>query len=87
MVRPPAVPGAGGRARVALRAAQVGERIDVLAREHPRPAEVIQYRYILGLTAEETAKTLEVSERTVRGDAKLALAWLKRELGDGASGS
>jgi RNA polymerase sigma factor (TIGR02999 family) len=51
-----------------------------LAKEHPRPAQVIQYRYILGLAAADTAGALGVSERTVRGDQKLALAWLKRRL-------
>jgi len=54
--------------------------LEKLAEEHPRPAEVIQYRYILGLTTEEAGKALGVSERTVRGDARFALAWLRREL-------
>lgn len=51
-----------------------------LAKEHPRPAQVVEYRFVLGLTAAETASALDISERTVRGDARLGLAWLRRRL-------
>ena len=54
--------------------------IDALSEEHRRPADTLQYRYILGLTAEDTASLLKVSERTVRNDTRLALAWLRRHL-------
>ncbi len=56
------------------------EALDRLAEVHARPAEVVKYRYFLGLTVPETAELLEVSPRTVDGDWKLAKAWLKREL-------
>lgn len=57
--------------------------LDALAEEHPRPASAIQYRYILGLTVEDTAHALDVCERTIRGDTRLALAWLRRRLAGG----
>lgn len=56
--------------------------LEALAEEHPRPAEVVRYRYVLGLTAEYTAKALGVSERTIRGDQRFALAWLRRRLAE-----
>ncbi|ANM31477.1 hypothetical protein ABI59_20760 [Acidobacteria bacterium Mor1] len=56
------------------------EALDRLAEVHARPAEVVKYRYFLGLTVPETAELLEVAPRTVDGDWKLARAWLMREL-------
>ena len=46
----------------------------------PRQAHVVELRCLLGLTAEETAEALGVSERTVHGEWRLARAWLSREL-------
>jgi len=46
----------------------------------PRQARVVELRCLLGLTAEETAEALGVSERTVHGEWRLARAWLSREL-------
>jgi DNA-directed RNA polymerase specialized sigma24 family protein len=37
-------------------------------------------RCLLGLTVEETADALDVSERTVHAEWRLARAWLTREL-------
>lgn len=54
--------------------------LESLGTEHPRSAAAIEYRYILGLTADETAQVLEVSNRTVRGDTSFGLAWLRRQL-------
>lgn len=48
-----------------------------------RKAKVIELRYFGGLTVEETARVLEVSAATVRLDARLARAWLHRELAAG----
>jgi RNA polymerase sigma factor (TIGR02999 family) len=56
------------------------EALDALALEHVRAARVVSFRFILGLTVEATAEALEISERTVKGDSQLALAWLRRRL-------
>lgn len=45
-----------------------------------RQARVVEMRCLLGLTVEETAEALEVSERTVHAEWRLARAWLSREL-------
>lgn len=46
----------------------------------PRQAKVVELRYFGGLTEDEIAATLEISQRTVRRDWDLAKAWLLREL-------
>ena len=46
----------------------------------PRAAEVAWLRFVLGLTIEQTALALDVSERTVIGDWSFARAWLRRAI-------
>jgi RNA polymerase sigma factor (TIGR02999 family) len=46
----------------------------------PRKSQVVEMRFFGGLSAEETAEVLEVSEDTVLRDWKLAKTWLLREL-------
>ena len=46
----------------------------------PRQARVVEMRCLLGLSVTETAAALDVSERTVRGDWRVARAWLTDEL-------
>jgi RNA polymerase sigma-70 factor (ECF subfamily) len=52
----------------------------------PRKSQVIELRFFGGLSVQETAEALHVSEETVHRDWKLAKGWLRRELGQGASG-
>jgi RNA polymerase sigma factor (TIGR02999 family) len=63
------------------------EALDRLAREHPRPARVVEHRFFGGLSSEETAEALGVSKRTVKYDWALARAWLHRALGPDGAGS
>lgn len=51
-----------------------------LATLSPRQARVIEFRYFGGLSIEECAKTLGVSEGTVKGDWRMARAWLRVRL-------
>ena len=51
-----------------------------LARLNPRLSEVVDCRFFGGMTEEETAAALAVTERTVRRDWVKAKAWLYREL-------
>lgn len=51
-----------------------------LARLNARQAKVVELRFFAGLSIEETAEALGVSEGTVKGDWRLARAWLEREL-------
>lgn len=52
-----------------------------------RQAEVVLLRYFAGLSIEETARALGVSEATVKTDWVYARAWLRRELSRGAAGA
>lgn len=54
-----------------------------LARMDERRSQVIELRFFGGLTVEETAAVLNVSLDTVMRDARLAKAWLARELSGG----
>ena len=56
------------------------DALEVLAKQQPRRAKVIELRYFGGLSVEETAETLGVSPQTVLRDWKLARAWLAVEL-------
>jgi len=56
------------------------DALEGLARLDPRRAQVVEMRFFAGLTVEETAQALAVSEQTVIRDWRLARAWLAREL-------
>jgi RNA polymerase sigma factor (TIGR02999 family) len=51
-----------------------------LAELDERQSRVVELRFFGGLSIEETAEVLKVSEGTVRRDWSLARAWLHREL-------
>lgn len=51
-----------------------------LAELNERQSRVVELRFFGGLSVEETAAVLGVSENTVKGDWRLARAWLEREL-------
>ena len=50
-----------------------------------RAASVVELRFFGGLTLDETAEALGVSEATVTRDWRRARTWLHRELGDAAA--
>jgi RNA polymerase sigma factor (sigma-70 family) len=45
-----------------------------------RKSQVIELRFFGGLSVEETAEALGISERTVMRDWRLARAWLTRQI-------
>lgn len=60
-------------------AAEILELDDALTRLaalNPRHAQVVECRFFAGMDVAETARALEVSERTVKSDWALARAWL-----------
>jgi len=54
--------------------------IERLAKEDPRLAEIVRLRFYAGLSVEETAAALGVSDRTIKRDWAFARAWLHRDL-------
>jgi RNA polymerase sigma factor (TIGR02999 family) len=61
----------------------VDEALERLDAVDPRKAQVVKLRYFAGLSIEECAETLGVSQRSVNGDWYYAKAWLHRELSKG----
>jgi RNA polymerase sigma factor (TIGR02999 family) len=78
----------GDRLRVSLSGLNLGtaddqeqilaldEALDRLEQQDPRVADVVRLRFFVGLSVEETAKALEMSERTVKREWSFARAWL-----------
>lgn len=64
------------------------DAIERLEREDPRAAEITRLRFYAGLTVEETAEALGLSERTVMREWSFARAWLHDALrpGEGRGG-
>jgi RNA polymerase sigma factor (TIGR02999 family) len=60
------------------------DALNQLARLDPRMVKVIELRYFVGLSVEETAEVLGVSPRSVKRDWMLAKSWLSRELRRGS---
>jgi RNA polymerase sigma-70 factor, ECF subfamily len=56
------------------------DALTALARLHPRQSEAVELRYFGGLSLEESANVLNVSEDTVIRDLRFAKAWIRREL-------
>ena len=57
------------------------EAIDRLEGEDPRAATVTRLRFYAGLSVEDTAKAMKLSERTVMREWAYARAWLHDALG------
>ncbi len=64
---------------------ELNDALERLAALDPRLVRVVECRYFLGLTEEETAAALGITARTVRRDWIKAKGWLATALDDGAS--
>jgi RNA polymerase sigma factor (TIGR02999 family) len=63
----------------------IDDALNGLERKDPRKAKLIEMRFFGGLTAEESAEILGLPVEKVRGELRVAQAWLQRELGRGSS--
>ena len=61
----------------------IDEALTRLAVLDERQARIVEMRYFGGLTIEETAQAMEISDATVKREWTLARAWLRRELSRG----
>jgi RNA polymerase sigma factor (TIGR02999 family) len=64
----------------------VNEALDELEKEDPLKAQIVGLRYFAGMTAEEAAQVLGMSESTLHRHWRFASAWLKSRLGGPADG-
>jgi RNA polymerase sigma factor (TIGR02999 family) len=62
---------------------RLGDALRRLAELDPNLAQLIDCRFFAGMTEEETAKVLGVSDRTVRRWWLQARAWVHREMAEG----
>ncbi len=60
--------------------AAIDEALNRLSTIDDRQVQIVQMRYFAGLTIEETARALGISDATVKREWVMARAWLKREL-------
>jgi RNA polymerase sigma factor (sigma-70 family) len=58
----------------------VHDALDKLSAQNARKADLVKLRYFAGLTLEECAKTLGISETTAKRDWAYARAWLYNEI-------
>jgi RNA polymerase sigma-70 factor, ECF subfamily len=58
----------------------VDEALERLAALSVRQARVVEHRYFVGFTIEETAAALDISVATAKRDWVAAKSWLQREL-------
>ncbi len=75
----------------ALDLVALDQALDRFAHEYPRQARVVELRFFGGLTTEETAEVMNVSNtgissRTVERDWRFARAWLHELLAGGQAG-
>jgi RNA polymerase sigma-70 factor (ECF subfamily) len=60
--------------------ATIGELLDRLASEEPRMAQIVDMRCFGGLTHSEIGEALDLDERTIKRDWRIAKAWLTARL-------
>jgi len=56
------------------------EALSAMAKLYPRQSQVVDLHYFGGLTLDETAGILKLSQDTVLRDLRFVKAWLRREL-------
>jgi RNA polymerase sigma factor (TIGR02999 family) len=58
----------------------IDELLQGLEAIDPQQARIVELRFFTGLSVEETAKVLSISDRTVKREWAMAKAWMQREL-------
>ncbi len=62
---------------------ELSDALDRLAALHERQAQIVEMRFLAGLTVHEIADLLSISQETVKRDWRMARAWLMIDLGTG----
>ena len=73
-----AVPPSASRSSIDLIA--LDEALNKLAAFDERQAKIVELKYFGGMTLDETASVLDISEVTVKRDWQIARAWLRNQL-------
>lgn len=64
----------------------IEELLNRLAAIDPQQVRIVELRFFAGLSVDETARVLAISDRTVKREWAMAKAWIQRELGGPAQG-
>lgn len=75
-----------GLSTPALDLLELDEALGALGRLDPRQVEIVELRYLAGLSVEETAEALGISPTTVKREAAMARAFLVTRIGGVDSG-
>jgi RNA polymerase sigma factor (TIGR02999 family) len=59
---------------------RINEALEMLAADYPASADVVKLRFFVGMTNEQCAQALGISERTVKRHWTFAKAWLYDQL-------
>jgi RNA polymerase sigma factor (TIGR02999 family) len=59
----------------------VDEALELLAKEDPAAANLVKYRYFVGMNMGEAAATMGISLRSAERTWSYARAWLRRQIG------
>lgn len=65
---------------------ELDSALDKLSQRDAQQGRIVELRFFGGLTIEETALALDISEATVKRDWVMAKAWLTRAMGKGSDG-
>ena len=65
---------------------EVDDALQALELHDARKAQLIEMRFFGGMTAEESAEALNLPVQKIRGELRIAQAWLRRELDKRATG-
>lgn len=63
-----------------IEAIELNEALEKLEQLDPRQAKIVEMRFLGGLRVAEVATLLDISERTVELDWRMARAWLRQQL-------
>lgn len=63
----------------------VDEALELLTKEDPAAADLVKYRYFVGMSMAEAASTMGLSLRTAERTWAYAKAWLRRQIGKNQS--
>jgi DNA-directed RNA polymerase specialized sigma24 family protein len=63
-------------AELTLDVVALSEALEVLDKIDPRATQIVRFRVFMGLTVDQTARLMDLSDRTVKRDWLVARAWL-----------
>jgi len=78
--QPPLIPINNMRSRPPDELLAINDALDKFVKEDPAAAELVKLRYFVGMTMEEAAAALNLSQRSAERLWSYSKAWLKREV-------